>query len=90
MSLENKLKIIRHLLELTQDEAAKQIGVSRSSVANWECGISNIQRQLRPRVESWISKNLSTIAKKDFNEGTFFSKIIANLENPTEISRFSS
>ena len=40
MTFSEKLVILRKKYGLTQDDLAKQLGVSRQSVYKWECGQS--------------------------------------------------
>ena len=44
MEIGNKIKEARNGAELTQDQAAEKIMVSRQTISNWETGVSQTKR----------------------------------------------
>lgn len=40
MKLNTRIRVVRHSLELSQAGLADGLGVSRSAVCNWECGLA--------------------------------------------------
>ena len=58
--LEEQLKAVRKLNNLTQEEIAKIFDVTPQTIANWEMGKTFIRRNLRPSVEEWVKNALRT------------------------------
>lgn len=60
-----KIKAIREKLNLSQDELAKKIGVSQSSVAKWENCDNNPRCNLLPKIASILGCSVDELLQDE-------------------------
>lgn len=57
MQLSNSIKILRQKTLMTQEDFAKELGVSPSTVNRWETGKSRPNLKAMKKIKSFCSKN---------------------------------
>lgn len=83
MDLANKLKELRKNLNLTQNELAKKLNVSRSTIAAWETSSQNISKKNIEKISTFFNENLSILSKDYTDIPTLYDRNPDILDNKT-------
>ena len=67
MLLNEKITIIRKMNNLTQEDFAEELGVSRQAVSKWETGTSVPDVQLLLRIADFYNLTLDQLVRDDFD-----------------------
>lgn len=67
MLLNEKITIIRKMNNLTQEEFAEELGVSRQAISKWETGSSVPDVQMLLRVADYYNLTLDQLVRDDFD-----------------------
>ncbi len=67
MRLHEKISIIRKMNNLTQEEFAEELGVSRQALSKWETGASVPDIQMLLKIADYYNVTLDQLARDDFD-----------------------
>lgn len=67
MRLHEKISIIRKMNNLTQEEFAEELGVSRQALSKWENGASVPDIQMLLKIADYYNVTLDQLARDDFD-----------------------
>lgn len=82
MKLNEKLQVLRKLKNLTQNEVADALYVSRQTVQKWEAGVSSPDLYKLPEISKMFNITIDDLLDESLDEKTLLSKIL--LVNKTE------